>query len=159
MHAFSHKMGPQPSYKWSCNHFQWPYTCVTLNVISPPNKWSYEQNTLQVASKPVIFGGLPHLSWNPQTNLPKPTKTLPTGETRPTQNTKTRSNQPRPGKRPSGDFSVPAFDWQMLHWPRSVESGWWLMGVEDPAVWGELGWMGSPGKHPRKWRSMMIQRM
>ena len=27
------------------------------------------------------------------------------------------------------------------------------------AVLGDLGWMGSPGKHPRKWRSMMIKRI
>ena len=70
-------------------------------LFQPLTSGAMNQNTL--ASKPVILGGLPHLSWNP------PTSTLPTGDTR--HDPKHAAASPTtPGKRPSGDFSVPAFD-------------------------------------------------
>ena len=106
-------------------------------LFHPLTKWSYEQNTL--ASK---TGGLPTFL-----EIPKPPWQqycpLPTGDT--------PHNPPRPGKRPSGDFSVPAFDWQMLHWPRFRAC--------DPGAGGMGFWMGSAGEAPKISRSMMIQRI
>ena len=36
---FGYKVGPEPSYKWSDNHYKWPYNWVTCGY--NPCKWTY----------------------------------------------------------------------------------------------------------------------